>query len=106
MPLPLCLCWTKEGIDGLDKRRFVLQENDTGEIAVCTIKTDNLSYIYSVFCRYLSCCTVYYCIPEQMYMGGTMVKSSFRCRVRFRHVPRPLSFSLYKLQMLTDSFEI
>ncbi|KAK2158040.1 hypothetical protein LSH36_178g03003 [Paralvinella palmiformis] len=32
MPLPLCLCWTKDGVSGLDKRKFVLQENDTGEI--------------------------------------------------------------------------
>ena len=30
-PLPLCLSWSSEG---LDTRRFVLQENDTGEIIV------------------------------------------------------------------------
>ncbi len=30
-PLPLCLSWSSEG---LDAKRFVLQENDTGEIIV------------------------------------------------------------------------
>ena len=33
-PLPLCLAWTDEGLEGLDKFKFILQENDTGEIMV------------------------------------------------------------------------
>ena len=43
MPLPLCLCWTKDGVSGLDKRKFVLQENDTGEIMV-NRHTDTYTY--------------------------------------------------------------
>ena len=39
-PLPLCLSWSSEG---LDTRRFVLQENDTGEIIVSvTCLVDNV----------------------------------------------------------------
>ena len=33
-PLPLCLSWTCDGVEGLDRRKFILQENDTGEIMV------------------------------------------------------------------------
>jgi Ras association domain-containing protein 1 len=32
LPLPMCLSWTDEGMEGLAKNKFVLQENDTGEI--------------------------------------------------------------------------
>lgn len=35
-PLTLCLNWTKKGVEGLDCHKFVLQENDTGEIMVIT----------------------------------------------------------------------
>jgi len=35
LPLPLCLRWVDAGTDALNRTRFVLQENDTGEIMVC-----------------------------------------------------------------------
>ena len=34
LPLPLCLRWVDAGTDALNRTRFVLQENDTGEIMV------------------------------------------------------------------------
>jgi len=33
-PLPLCLRWADAGSDRLNRTRFILQENDTGEIMV------------------------------------------------------------------------
>jgi len=33
-PLPLCLHWADVATDSLNRTRFVLQENDTGEILV------------------------------------------------------------------------
>ena len=39
-PLPLCLSWTDLSLDNLDNYKFVLQENDTGEILV-SILYDN-----------------------------------------------------------------
>lgn len=35
-PLRLCLRWTARGIDALNGTRFIVQENDTGEIMVST----------------------------------------------------------------------
>lgn len=35
-PLMLCLYWTRtDGHEKLDRRQFVLQENDPGDIMVC-----------------------------------------------------------------------
>ena len=34
-PLAMCLAWTDEGLENLDYYKFVLQENDSGEIMVC-----------------------------------------------------------------------
>jgi len=33
-PLPVCLHWADAGTDTLNRTRFVLQENDTGEVMV------------------------------------------------------------------------
>jgi len=45
-PLPLCLRWADAGIDVLNRTRFVLQENDTGEIMVSR-KDIRLRPVYS-----------------------------------------------------------
>ena len=34
LPLPLCLSWSSEDESGLDTHKFILQENDAGEILV------------------------------------------------------------------------
>jgi len=39
LPLVLCLYWTsQEGSCGLDLNKFVLQENDTGDIIVSEVR--------------------------------------------------------------------
>ena len=51
LPLPLCLRWVDAGTDALNRTRFVLQENDTGEIMVCRKQCD----IYYVLPRCMQC---------------------------------------------------
>ena len=61
LPLPMCLSWTEEGVEGLAKNKFVLQENDTGEILV--FRSYELSYPIPIPSYLYPICDLSYPIP-------------------------------------------
>ncbi len=56
LPLPLCLSWTSSG---LETRRFVLQENDTGEIIVSAAHARGSEPITAVLQRCDWACSIW-----------------------------------------------
>jgi len=57
-PLPLLLCWADEGVRILEYNKFVLQENDTGEILVSNLLINIITYIFSTIIFWVRTLTV------------------------------------------------